>query len=102
MVKEPEENGNGSYALTWKWLAGILTIVILALVGSWAANMQLRINSIETLAATRSERITNMEGRIALVEQRYSIIENRLADLLAGQRDLTDKLEKHRLYERYK
>lgn len=86
-----------SVVITWKWLAAILVVIIILLVGSWAAGLQIRVSNIEAVAQTRGERIVALEGRTSLVEQRFNFIDSRLGDLIIGQKEIAAAFEKHRL-----
>jgi hypothetical protein len=49
------------YHLDYRWLVGVLIVVIFALVGSWAAGLQSRVKVIEEARIVNEQRLTNLE-----------------------------------------
>lgn len=65
---------NGRRSPTWAWLAGVLLVVVMALVSWWAANHDRSMQRVES----RVETMIRIEERVSRLE--------REVDLLLGRR----------------
>jgi len=88
----PEINSSNNLSVSWKWVAGILSFIIIGLMGGWAGAIHLRTTALEGAVATRGERIALVEGRASVLETQYKEIREALRDLAQGQESLRKEL----------
>ena len=72
-------------SVPWKWVAGILTLVLIAMLGAWANDITGRTHVYQATAATNSARISALEATFATILTRLDRIENKI-DGQGGQR----------------
>lgn len=78
-----------------KWLVGALFVVVMAAAGGYAANIQSRLTTAESVLAARGERITSLEGRATLLEQKFHDIDDALKAIQEGQKEIEKALQAH-------
>ena len=62
--------------LTFKWLAGILITIVLALVALWAQNLSAQVSTIETKVDIQSAATADIQGQLKLNAVRLQRIES--------------------------
>jgi hypothetical protein len=88
-VPTPRETNDSQ---VWKWLVGILTAILVSLLGGWGAYTQSNALRAAQLASA-------LDGRVGVLEQRLTLImegvDRRLITLGENQKELLRMLADH-------
>lgn len=79
-------------SVSWRWVAGVFAVLLVALIGGWAGTVQLRLTALETAVA----RIAAVETRMANIEDKHNEIRTLIREVIASQKSLEYALSQHR------
>ena len=86
-------NDTENVSVSWRWIAGIFAALLVALCGGWAGTVQLRLTAVETAIA----RIAAVETRMNILEDKHSEIRSSLRDIQQAVTEMRQALMQHRL-----
>lgn len=89
---EARLNGD-KISVSWRWVAGVFALVLMALIGGWAGTVQLRLTALETATA----RIAAVETRMQNIEDKHDEIRSMIRELFVSQKSVENALAQHRL-----
>jgi hypothetical protein len=87
------EYGNGSNRAIW-WIMGIVASVLVLLSSFVVANLHSRLLTVESVSASRGERIAQLEARNLAVAERNVDIDRRLIRIESKLDDLTSQMRR--------
>ena len=96
-MPKPTTEGTDELSISWKWLTGILTVIVVGLLSSWGATVVLRVGAMETANTVRGERVSVVEGRMAILEAQYRELSNNLKEFKSLLVDMHSQTERMRL-----
>lgn len=80
-------------SVSWRWVAGVLAALLVALIGGWAGTVQLRLTALETATA----RIAAVETRMSNIEDKHDEIRMMIREMIASQKTMEHALSQHRI-----
>ena len=80
-------------ALTWKWLAAILTTVVLAGGGAWMGSMNAEVGKIKEEQKADRQTIQDVRGDSAVIRERTKRTEEDIKEIKETQKDQNRKLD---------
>lgn len=84
-------------SISWKWVAGILTIIVVGLLGSWGATIMIDVSALKTAATVRSERVSVVETRMSILETNHRELKESLKEFRDVMKDLVVSQDKLRI-----
>ena len=80
-------------ALTWKWLAAILTTVVLAGGSAWMGSMTAEVNQLKVEQKADRQVIQDVKGDSAVIRERTKRTEEDIKEIKETQKDQNRKLD---------
>ena len=80
-------------SVTWKWLAGIAMMVILAGGGAWMGTMNAQVKEMEKEQKADRQTVNEVKGKVGVIEEQTKRTQEDVKEIKEGQKDTIKKLD---------
>jgi septal ring factor EnvC (AmiA/AmiB activator) len=79
--------------ITWKWLVGVLTTVVILAGSAWMASMSTELDKIRTEQAVDRKEAADVREKIGRIDERSRRTELDILEIKESQKELSRKLD---------
>ena len=79
--------------VTWKWLVGILVLVVLGGGGAWMTTMYAQVNKVQEEQRQDRQTVNDVKGKVGVIEEQTKRTQEDVKEIKEGQKDTNKKLD---------
>lgn len=79
--------------VTWKWLAGIAMMILLAGGGAWMSTMYAQVNKVQDEQKQDRKAVGDIDKKVGIIEEQTKRTQEDVKEIKDGQKDTLKKLD---------
>jgi cytoskeletal protein RodZ len=79
--------------VTWKWLVGILVLILMGGGGAWMTTMYAQVGKVQEEQKADRQTVNDVKSKVGIIEEQTKRTQKDVEEIKDGQKDTNKKLD---------